>query len=162
MKLNSASPEQTQAVGRNLGKLLVPGDVVVFIANLGAGKTTFIQGVMEGVSVKEDVLSPTFVLAQTFIGFRKGKKIPLHHLDFYRVTKKEVLEFGISDYLLGAGEIEKGIVLIEWADRVKEIWPDDRLEIHIQIKPGVDVRSIEILGHGSKFKNIVSRLKNSL
>lgn len=141
-------------MGGRLARLLHKGDVVVYLANLGAGKTTLTQGLIRCLGVQEDALSPTFVLAQTFHG-----KIPVHHLDFYRLNAEEILGLGIQDYLLGQGEIEKGLVLIEWAERCKEIWPKERLEIRIQVLKMKNVRKITLTGYGKHYQQIIKKLK---
>jgi tRNA threonylcarbamoyladenosine biosynthesis protein TsaE len=128
--------------------------VVVFLANLGAGKTTLTQGLIRRLGIEADALSPTFVLAQTFHG-----KIPVHHLDFYRLNVEEILGLGIQDYLLGQGEIEKGLVLIEWAERCKDIWPKERLEIRIQTLKMKNVRKIKVTGYGKHFQQVIKKLK---
>lgn len=150
---DSRSPEDTQAFGRRLGRRLNKGDVVMLVGNLGAGKTTFVQGVVAGAGVKGDVQSPTFILAQTFKG-----RIPLHHLDFYRVSGREIMDIGIEDYFTGRGEIPLGAVLIEWADRFNELWPRDRVEIKIVVSLAKDSRKIHVRGVGERSANLVKNL----
>lgn len=137
-----------------MAKSLRKGDVVVYLANLGAGKTTLTQGLIRSLGIDEDALSPTFIIAQTFSG-----KIPVHHLDFYRLTTDEILGFGIQDYLLGQGEIEKGLVLIEWAERCREIWPKERLEIHMKALKKRNSRRITLTGFGKHFQTVIQKTK---
>lgn len=146
-KFISRSAEQTKQIAASLAPQLKKGDVVVLLANLGAGKTTFVQGLVKALGVRESALSPTFVIAQSLKG-----KIPVHHLDFYRLSVKEILEMGIQDYLTGAGEIPLGLVLIEWAERCKDIWPQERLEIRLKIKPNSTDREITFTGRGERWK----------
>lgn len=149
LKIISHSAKDTQSFGARLAQHLKPGDVVVLLANLGAGKTTLVQGLVKKLGVREAALSPTFVIAQTFKGI-----MPIHHLDFYRLTPKEILDMGIQDYLIGGGVIPKGIVLIEWAERCREIWPKERLEVRIKIKPKSTTREIVLKGYGKRFENL--------
>jgi tRNA threonylcarbamoyladenosine biosynthesis protein TsaE len=149
----SSSASETTRFGARLGQRLKRGDVVLLMAPLGAGKTTLVQGVARALGVKEMAQSPTFVLAQTHQG-----KIPLHHLDFYRLNKKDILDMGIHDYLTGAGEIPPGVVFIEWADRCKEVWPADRLEIVLKMKPRSHAREIIVTGIGDRFQQLVKRV----
>jgi tRNA threonylcarbamoyladenosine biosynthesis protein TsaE len=113
-----------------------------------------VQGFVKALGVKGGALSPTFVVAQTFDG-----KMPIHHLDFYRMTARELLDIGVDDYLTGRGEIAPGVVLIEWAERCREIWPRERLEIHMRIRPRSTDRNIVIKAKGAHFREIVRRFK---
>ena len=76
------------------------------------------------------------------------------------LTKKEILGIGIQDYLTGSGEIAPGIVLIEWAERFPEIWPKNRLEIHIDFQQKAENRRIEMLAYGDRFEGVLGRLKS--
>jgi tRNA threonylcarbamoyladenosine biosynthesis protein TsaE len=82
-------------------------------------------------------------------------------LDFYRLDKHEILAMGVQDYLAGAGEIESGVTLIEWAERLKEIWPGERLEIRINIPKNPTERKISFLARGDHFSRVIRRLKKS-
>jgi tRNA threonylcarbamoyladenosine biosynthesis protein TsaE len=127
--------------------------VFLLIANLGAGKTTFAQGFIKALGVKEGALSPTFVLAQTYQG-----RVPVHHLDFYRATPAELVEAGVQDYLAGQGELPSGVVLIEWADRCRDLWPKDRVEVRIKISPQNQKRVFQIQGRGRRGETLVQGL----
>jgi len=151
-ELETKSAEETRQLGARLAPLLNSGDVVLLVAHLGAGKTTFIQGVAEALGVRDRALSPTFIIAQTL----KGRK-RIHHLDFYRLNPREILGIGIQDYLVGGGEVKKGIVLIEWADRCPQIWPPERLEIHLKVGAR-KARKIRFVGSGRKYERIVGKL----
>lgn len=154
MTFISHSAQQTKDFGGRLAKWLKPGDVVLLLANLGAGKTTLVQGLVNKLGISEPALSPTFVIAQSFKG-----KYPVHHLDFYRLTPREILAMGAQDYLSGEGEIPKGIVLIEWAERCKQLWPADRIEIRMRIKPRSKDRAISLIGHGRRLKALAGKIK---
>jgi|GEM_PF-6065665 len=154
LRTSSQSREETLSLAAKLAPALRAGDVILLLAGLGCGKTTFVQGVASTMRVKEDSLSPTFVLARTL----KAKYL-IHHLDFYRLKKEEVWGYGLEDYLTGKGEIPKGIVFIEWADRCKEIWPKERLEIHIKMEPKTRFRQFVIKGTGPRYTSLVHRLK---
>jgi len=119
----STSAEETKRLGRELAQELKPGDCLVLIGELGAGKTTLVQGIAEGLDVKESVISPSFVLVREYKG-----RIPLYHVDAYRIrSPQELLEIGLDDYVLS-----EGIVAIEWGDKVKKILPGC-IEIKIEI-----------------------------
>lgn len=115
---------ETIAFGKTLGAHLRSGDVIALIGDLGAGKTTLAQGVALGLGITEPITSPTFALIHEYTA-----RTPLFHLDPYRLDSGEdLLQIGFADY------IERdGVLLIEWADRVKEILPPDRLTLHLSI-----------------------------
>ena len=89
----------------------------------------------------------------------EGKNKIFHHLDFYRLTKSEIIGIGVQDYLTGQGEIAPGVVLIEWAERCKEVWPAHRLEIRMKIVPDSTTREIVFTGVGPRYEKIVRQLK---
>ncbi|WP_437229682.1 tRNA (adenosine(37)-N6)-threonylcarbamoyltransferase complex ATPase subunit type 1 TsaE [Planctomicrobium sp. SH661] len=145
----SHSLEETFLFGRQLAAVLQAGDVVSLIGNLGAGKTHLVQAIAEGLNVdREEVHSPTFVLIQEYDG-----RIPVCHVDAYRLRDiDEFLELG-ADELLGG----EGICLIEWADRVEEVLPRDRLTIRIETT-GITSRRIELVSSGPRSSGIVTQL----
>ena len=149
----TSSPAETKRLAGRLARHLGVSDVVLFLADLGAGKTTFVQGVARALGAKTAALSPTFVGAETI-----EARIPIHHLDFYRLTEAEILGIGIEDYLLGAGEVGPGVVLIEWAERFRQIWPKERLEVRISIEPRRERRRIEFTPSGARFEKIIRAL----
>lgn len=119
----SKSAEETRRIGQELAQRLKPGDCVVLIGELGAGKTTLVQGIAEGLGIKESVTSPSFILVREYKG-----RIPLYHVDAYRVrSPEELLEIGLDEYVLS-----EGIVAIEWGEKVKDILPGC-VEIKIEI-----------------------------
>ena len=112
-----------QEIGERLGRILQAGDVVGLSGPLGAGKTTFVQGVARGTGVPPDrhVASPTFTLVNEHPG-----RVPLVHVDFYRIQDPlEVRELGLAD------AFDTAAVAIEWLDRFPDSAPGDRLEIEI-------------------------------
>lgn len=149
MSVVSNSVSQTQHWASKLARKLKRGDTLLLKANLGAGKTTFVQGLVKALGVADCAVSPTFVVAQTY-----EAKIPVHHLDFYRLTKKEILDFGLQDYFLGQGEIEKGIVVVEWAERCPELWPKEYLELEIFHRRKPTERKITARGVGQRYKEL--------
>ncbi len=146
----SHSPEQTQRFGARLATLLVPGDVVALIGELGSGKTVFVQGVALGLGVRETVHSPTFILANEY---RSGS-LPLYHVDAYRVKSAgEALGFGLDDYLNGFG-----VTVIEWADRVHEALPAEHLQIEFR-HISETKRGILMKAYGHRYQLLVDELK---
>lgn len=120
----SHSPEQTRRVGIRMGSLLKAGDVICLEGDLGAGKTTLVQGIVQGWGSPDLVTSPTFVFVNEY-QHPDGKN--LYHLDAYRLANAldaEMLDF---DFML-----TNGIVVIEWPERIKEIIPEERLWVQMQ------------------------------
>jgi tRNA threonylcarbamoyladenosine biosynthesis protein TsaE len=114
------SAAETRALGARLARGLRAGDVIALVGELGAGKTVFAQGVVEGLGGGEEAASPSFTLVNVY-----EAALPVYHLDFYRLAGEEDVEsLGFRDYL-GAG----GVVLVEWADRCPDSLPGNRLEI---------------------------------
>ncbi len=155
MNFLSTSPEQTRKLGGALGKKLREGDVVLLTADLGAGKTTFTQGLARALGVKEETMSPTFIIAQTLHGRRA-----LHHLDFYRLSKKEILDMGVEDYFTGGGLVGPGVLVVEWADRFPELWPADHLRISIKIEQESKARRFTLSGTGPRSRAVLKGLGN--
>lgn len=124
----TAGPEETVALGEELAGTLVHGDVVALVGELGVGKTTLVQGIARGLLVKEVVSSASFVLARTYRG-----RIPLHHLDAYRIeSPQELFEVGLDRYL----PPEEGVTVVEWADRIYELIPKEALWVTIEFLDG--------------------------
>src|SRR5713226_4230931 len=108
--------EETRGIGEALGRRLAPGDVVCLAGPLGAGKTTLAQGIGRGLGVEEVVNSPTFTLVQEY-----GGRLPVYHLDVYRLSSPEEAADLALDEMLSAG----GVVLIEWSERIAPLLPAD-------------------------------------
>jgi tRNA threonylcarbamoyladenosine biosynthesis protein TsaE len=125
--LELRSPNATRALGRRLGALLEPGDFVALTGDLGAGKTLLVRGVAEGAAVPESerTTSPTFALVNLY----RGGRVPLQHVDLYRLgSADELFALGFDDLLA-----EPAATLVEWAERAAGALPADRLEIELQV-----------------------------
>lgn len=122
-----SSVDDTLQWGRFLGGALQPGDVVALVGTLGAGKTHATKGIVAGLGSTAQVSSPTFTLVHEYLGGR----LPAFHFDFYRLdSPQEVLGVGWDDYLDG-----DGVVIVEWADRFPELFPDGTRWFHFTIRP---------------------------
>lgn len=114
---------ETAALGRRVAGLLQPGDTVTLTGPLGAGKTVFARGLIRAFLAAEDVPSPTFTLVQTY----ETARFPIWHVDLYRLKSAgEVRELGLDEAL------ERGVLLIEWPDRMGHALPADRLDVVIE------------------------------
>jgi tRNA threonylcarbamoyladenosine biosynthesis protein TsaE len=114
------SPDEMRAWGRRFSAVLKVGDVLALIGPLGAGKTTFVQGLAEGWGYKRGANSPTFALANEY----KTPRGNVYHMDMYRLSEQELMQFPLEDYW------GQGLCVIEWADRIRARWPADTIEVH--------------------------------
>lgn len=123
----SSSPNETKKIAAKISKELKAGDIVALIGNLGGGKTTFIQGLAEGLKISKEcyVNSPTFTLLNEY----KGGRLPLYHFDFYRLNSlSEFVDLGFDEYFNG-----KGICAIEWAEKFMNELPKTAYKIKFEI-----------------------------
>ncbi|GAA5070999.1 tRNA threonylcarbamoyladenosine biosynthesis protein TsaE [Thermocatellispora tengchongensis] len=140
----AATAEETRAVGAELAGLLRPGDLVVLSGPLGAGKTTLVQGIADGLKVRGPITSPTFVIARVHPSLTGGPA--LVHADAYRLGG--TLE--IDDLDLDAS-IEDSVTVVEWGEGLVEGLSEDRLEITITRDDTTDVRHIHIQSTGPRW-----------
>ena len=135
------SAGETYELAKRLGENAKGGEVFCLIGDLGTGKTVFAQGFAAGVGVTEPVNSPTFTIVQVY----DEGRLPLYHFDVYRIgDSEEMYEIGYEEYIYG-----DGVCLIEWADIIKDILPDEYTEIHIDKDMSIDpdYRIITITEH---------------
>ena len=149
----SHSPEQTRRVGMRLGAMLQPGDLVCLSGDLGAGKTTFVQGLAQGWGSLDPVSSPTFVLINVY---RRPDGICLHHLDAYRL--QSALEAEDLDLDL---TLESGALVVEWPERIEAILPRERLWINLRYIAD-EQRGLAIKPDGAHFETLVADLRRRL
>ena len=119
----------TQALGLELGSSLATGSVILLMGELGSGKTTLVQGLARGMQIEDPIVSPTFTIINEYFGGR----LPLYHLDLYRLESAEVDELNLDTYWLGI-ETEPGIMAIEWAERLPYL-PAEYLQIELTYDP---------------------------
>jgi len=121
--LETRTADDTRAAGAALAPFLRPRDVVVLTGELGAGKTTFVQGVAAGLGATEHVASPTFTLIREYVSGR----VPLAHVDLYRLDREQ----DVIDLALDELEDGERVLLVEWGDPVAELLADDRLRVEL-------------------------------
>lgn len=144
LQIETYSSNETYEFGEKLGKLVKPGDVLSLIGDLGVGKTVFTQGFAKGLSIEEPINSPTFTIVQVY----EEGRLPLYHFDVYRIGDiEEMDEIGYEDYFYG-----KGVCLIEWANLIKDILPQNIIEITIEkdLEKGFDYRIIKVDNMGDR------------
>ena len=140
MIIETNSAEETFAFGKRIGQMARPGQVFTLVGDLGVGKTVFTQGVADGLGITEPISSPTFTIIQIY----EEGRMPFYHFDVYRIGDiEEMEEIGYDDYFFG-----EGICLIEWANLIEEILPEDIIAIKIEknLEKGFDYRKITVEG----------------
>ena len=141
-----ATAEQMRELGRRLADALAPGDLVVLTGDLGAGKTTLVQGIGAGLGVDGRVVSPTFVIARV----HRGGRIPLVHVDAYRLGS--VVE--VDDLDLDAS-LEESVTVVEWGSGLVEQLAGDRLELNLarSSDPDDETRTVTITPVGARWSS---------
>lgn len=153
IKIFLADTEATRSLGKILGQSLSPGSVILLEGDLGAGKTTLVQGIGEGLGMTDPIVSPTFTLINEYTQGR----IPLYHLDLYRLQPEEVEALNLETYWEGL-EMPLGVVAIEWAERLPYL-PSNYLRLHLTYSTDVG-RDAELLPVGDfDFNAIASPLE---
>lgn len=136
MQYITHSPEETEAVGAALAKTLLPGTILAYRGDLGAGKTAFTRGLAKGLGAKDLVTSPTYTIVNEYLSGR----LPLFHFDMYRLASSDDLwDIGWEDYL-----DRGGICAVEWSENVSDAL-EDAISVNIE-KLGEDTRRITIEG----------------
>lgn len=128
---------EMRALGQEIARSLKGGEVIELIGDVGAGKTTFTKGLAAGLGVVETVSSPSFTISRVY----EGENFDLSHYDFYRLNDAGILSLEIADAL----ENPRNITVVEWAESVAEILPENRLKIEIS-KTEEDFRKVKISG----------------
>jgi tRNA threonylcarbamoyladenosine biosynthesis protein TsaE len=140
------TPADTQALGRELAGILAPGDLVVLVGPLGAGKTAFTQGIGAGLGVGEPVTSPTFVISRV----HSGGRLPLVHVDAYRlgsVADVDDLDLDVT--------VEDSVTVVEWGQGLVERLADEHLEVRLDRRDD-DVRTATLVAHGPGWEERLS------
>ena len=140
MIIETNSAKETFLLGEKLGRQAAAGQIYTLNGDLGVGKTVFTQGVAAGLGIAEPVNSPTFTIIKEY----EGGRLPFYHFDVYRIGDiEEMEEIGYDDYFFG-----EGVCLIEWAELIEELLPENIISITIEKNPekGFDYRKITIEG----------------
>jgi len=149
-KFISKNSEETVNFGKHLAELFREGDIVCFFGDLGSGKTTLIKGIAQGLKIgPAKVNSPTFVLMNVYHG-----RLPLFHFDLYRLENaEEISTIGYEEFLYG-----NGVSVIEWADRLGALLPEEYLRVDLKHKT-IDERVIQLSAKGPRYQGIVEKIK---
>lgn len=145
------NPDQTLHLGQVFGRMLPQASMVALIGDLGSGKTLLARGIAKGLGVEDEreVSSPTFVLVNEYQG-----RIPIHHVDLYRLRDSvEAEDIGWEEFISGPG-----VTLVEWAEKVPDLLPEDRIEVHLYWV-GAGERKLVFVGKDQAARNLVNHLR---
>ena len=149
LELTSHSPEQTQRLGVSIGEVALPGDILLLSGDLGVGKTCLTQGIAWGLGIKEYAVSPSFVLVRELYG-----RLPLYHIDLYRLDHiEEIEDLGLDEYLYGGG-----VCVVEWAEKGLAMLPAEHLLIEISYLADTE-RSFRLKPSRQRYQEIINQLK---
>jgi len=154
MKLISGSINDTVKIGKAISGLLGKGNIVCLFGQLGSGKTVLAKGIACGLGIRaKDIISPTFVIIRQYC----QAKFPMYHFDLYRLNnEEEILSLGYEEYFYG-----EGVSVIEWADKLKGLLPQEYLRVDLKVK-GQNKRAIDIMPYGQRYKVLLGKLKSKL
>ena len=153
MDFFSRSPEQTRRIGSRLGGILRPGDVICLQGDLGAGKTTFVQGVAQGWGSLDAVSSPTFIIVNVYRDAGQGQ---LFHLDAYRLDSVlEAEELDLNSMLA------QGPLIIEWPERMEGLIPDEHLWVQLE-HMDQEERDMKFRSRGKRYDDLLSVIRDAV
>ncbi|MCM8778578.1 MAG: tRNA (adenosine(37)-N6)-threonylcarbamoyltransferase complex ATPase subunit type 1 TsaE [Candidatus Omnitrophica bacterium] len=143
------SERDTQKLGERLGKNLKAGDILALVGELGSGKTVLVKGIAQGLGIPSSLInSPSFVLIREY-----PSSLNLYHFDLYRLKDpREIESLGWEEY-----RDKRGVLVIEWADRMEKLLPDEYLYIGIEILDEKR-RKINLIPKGEKYKKLISKV----
>lgn len=142
--------QETIEFAKELTKYLKPGMLLSLEGDLGAGKTTFTKGIGEGLGIKRVIKSPTYTIVREYT----DGKMPLYHIDLYRLDEDEVEDLGLDEYFLG-----DGLSVVEWPSVAPDELPTERLTLTLSVDPQLpSSRKIEIEAVGKRYQNILMEL----
>ena len=144
--LTLTNRDATIALGKKIGQQLVAGDVLVLDGDLGAGKTTFTKGLAAGLEIPDIIKNPTFTIIHEY----QDGRLPLYHMDAYRLENGGAEDLGLEEYFDG-----DGVSVVEWAEFMEDELPADFLAIHFKRTDDDNTRVLEFEPHGQHFDQIV-------
>ncbi len=155
--------EASMALGRELGKAIEQRAVIALLGDLGAGKTTLVQGLGEGLGIVETINSPTFTMLNEY----HSGRLPLYHLDLYRFSEDPESTFGqtgLELFLAELNEIQqgKGIVVLEWANYLKQYLPEDHLVVKLNYTEDRLGRIAILFANGEQSEKILEKLPSKV
>ncbi len=152
----SHSPDQTRAIAAHLGRLLPRGSVLLLSGGVGAGKTTFVQGLARPLRIDDYIQSPTFTIVAEHEGTdTQGERVYLYHIDLYRLEEGgDVESIGLDEYLGDPG----AITVIEWPERARQAMPESYLLVDLQYVAH-SKRNVRMTPVGDGYSDVIKRLR---
>lgn len=148
--VKTESPEETFALGKQLGSLLEDEDILCLTGDLGAGKTLITQGIAAALEVEQPVTSPTFTVLNIYEGM-----LAVYHFDLYRLENSyELDDIGFYEYTASGG-----VVIIEWSDKFPGNIPENHLEIKLNRTQNAEERIVSFFPHGKRYQELCEELK---
>lgn len=148
MEFEVNSIDDTTILGLKLGQLLNPGDVICLTGDLGTGKTHITKGIAKGLNISDIITSPTFSIVNEY----DSGRLKMNHFDVYRVNDSdEIYAIGFDDYIFS-----EAISVIEWANYIEDILPNEYIHIHISkdLSKSYDYRKITLTSYGDRYNYI--------
>ena len=154
MDIISSSEKETLHIGKTIASGLRRGDIICLFGELGSGKTVLAKGIASGLGIKkEEVISPTFVLMRPYLEAR----LPFFHFDLYRLeASRDIMNIGYEEYFY-----DDGITVIEWADRLKRLLPEEHLGIRLTLK-GPSERTLKFSASGDRYKDLLEKIREDI
>lgn len=149
MKRLTSSEEETKLLASDIAALLEPGMTILLEGQLGAGKTTFTKGIAEELGIERAIKSPTYTLIKEY----SDGKLPLYHMDLYRMEEAEDEDLGLDEYFYG-----EGITIVEWGSFMKDDLPDTYLLIKMKALDDLNEREIVLEAVGRPYEKLLERL----
>jgi len=140
-RFEARDEKDTERLAEAVAKRLEPGSLLALDGDLGAGKTRFSQALGKALGVGELINSPTFTIIKEY----EGRDMPFYHMDVYRISQEEAEELGLEEYFYGAGAS-----VVEWASKIPDLLPEERLEIYIEVR-GASERSFAVEALGERY-----------
>lgn len=161
----SHSAAQTQRLGMRLGEMAQGGELILLSGNLGTGKTTFTQGLAQGMGITEHINSPTFTLLKEYPGQSRSNAgadaqsqigPALYHFDLYRLDDpEEIFDLGFEDYFYS-----DGVCVVEWADKAELLWPSDHLRIRMKMMSETK-RGLLFIATGARYCELLRQFQKN-
>ncbi|MDK2902380.1 MAG: tRNA threonylcarbamoyladenosine biosynthesis protein TsaE [Clostridiales bacterium] len=149
MRFITKCAKETFALGKRIGQLLHEGDIIALDGDIGSGKTQMIKGIARGMDITDDITSPTYTIMNRYNG-----RLPLYHFDVYRLENPEQLyDIGYEEYFF-----DKGVAVIEWAERIRELLPARYMHIWILYGTDESQRIIDAEAIGPRYVEILEGL----
>lgn len=149
MKVYTKNEEETKDLAKRIARLLKPNMTLLLEGQLGAGKTTFTKGVAEELGIKRIIKSPTYTLIKEYT----DGKLPLYHMDLYRMEDMEEEDLGLEEYFYG-----EGVTLVEWGSFMAEDLPKEHLKVSIEVNSETGERELTLEAQGKEYQAILERL----